>query len=223
MHHPFSGAKSHFAVESIQNPRVSLPRRETRSVLCRKEDTIHNRYIFGVAFALAVIFVGCKQAPPPAPNTHDADVKAIRDLEAAWVQAFAAKDVDKIGAFYADDASMFDPDAPVISGKAAIKEAYKPFLADKNSSLTFVSDKVDVAKSGDLGYSQGAYTMTFTDPKTKKVLTDRGKYVTVYKKQTDGSWKAVADIGNEDARPSLAKKHPSPARKHPSPAKKHRR
>jgi ketosteroid isomerase-like protein len=65
---------------------------------------------------------------------------------------------------------------------------------------------VDVAKSGDLGYSQGAYTMTFTDPKTKKVLTERGKYVTVFKKQADGSWKAVADIDNEDAPPSPTKK-----------------
>jgi hypothetical protein len=62
-----------------------------------------------------------------------------------------------------------------------------------------------------------------TDPKTKKVLIERGKYVTVYKKQADGGWKAVADIDNEDAPPSPAKKHPSPARKHPSPAKKHRR
>ena len=53
-----------------------------------------------------------------------------------------------------------------------------------------------------------------TDPKTKKVLTVKGKYVTVFKKQADGGWKAVADIGNEGARPSPAKRHPSPAKKH---------
>jgi uncharacterized protein (TIGR02246 family) len=185
---------------------------------------MHSRYFWGAALALAVILVGCKQAPPPpAPDTHDADVKAIRDLEAAAVQAFAAKDIDKLAAFYADDASVLLPDAPAINGIAAIKTAFKPFFADKNLTNTFASDKVDAAKSGDLGYSQGAYTMTFTDPKTKKVLTEKGKYVTVFQKQADGGWKAVADIINEDARPSPAKKHPSPVRKHPSPAKKHRR
>jgi len=175
---------------------------------------MHKRYFWGAAFALTVILAGCKQAPPPAPDTHDADVKAIRDLEAANVQAFAAKDIDKIGASYADDASLFLPDAPVINGMAAIKAALSPQLKDKNFSLTFASDKVEIAKSGDLGYAQGSLTYTMTAPKTKKVLTRKGKYVTVYKKQADGGWKAVAVIWNEDARPSPAKKHPSPAKKH---------
>jgi|CZKZ01.1.fsa_nt_gi ketosteroid isomerase-like protein len=187
---------------------------------------MHNRYTWAAAFALVVILAGCKQAPPPpAPDTHDADVKAIRDLESAQLQGFAARDLDKVCAYYADDASGFWPDVPVLKGVAAIRASYKTLLADKNYSVSFSPDKdfVDVAKSGDLGYSQGAYTMTMTDSKTKKVLTVKGKYVEVFKKQADGGWKDVADIINEDARPSPAKKHPSPARKHPSPAKKHRR
>jgi len=168
---------------------------------------MHNRYAWAAAFALTVIFAGCQQAPPPpAPDTHDADVKAIRDVETAWAQAFAAKDLDKVMAFYADDATVFFADAPVIKGTAAIKAALKPALEDKNFSFTSAPDKVDVAKSGDLGYSQGAYTATFTDPKTKKVLMGKGKSVTVYRKQADGSWKVVADIGNEDAPPAPAKK-----------------
>jgi ketosteroid isomerase-like protein len=74
-------------------------------------------------------------------------------------------------------------------------------VKDKNFTVTFASDKVEVAKSGDIGYSQGSYTATTTDRKTKKVLTEKGKYVTVYKKQADGKWKAVADIWNQDATP----------------------
>ena len=165
---------------------------------------MHNQYYWGAAFALAVILVGCKQAPPPpAPDTHDADVKAIRDLETAAVQAIAAKDLDKACAFYADDASLFMPDAHVFNGIEAIKTAFKPFFTDKNFSFTISSEKADVAKSGDLGYGYGAYTMTMTDPKTKKVLTEKGRYVTVYKKQADGGWKAVVDIDSEDAPPRL--------------------
>ena len=55
---------------------------------------MHNRHSWAAAIALVVILAGCKQAPPPAPDTHDADVKAIRDLQAATVQAIAAKDID---------------------------------------------------------------------------------------------------------------------------------
>jgi ketosteroid isomerase-like protein len=54
--------------------------------------------------------------------------------------------------------------------------------------------RVEVAKSGDLGYTQGTYTMTTTDPKTKKPVTDKGKC----KKQADGTWKAVADMSSSD-------------------------
>jgi ketosteroid isomerase-like protein len=168
---------------------------------------MNSRYCWAAAFALAVILAGCKQAPPPpAPDTHDADVKALRAVETAWIQSFASKDLDKMVAYFADDASGLYPDAPVITGGSAIKDAFKSYVADKNFSLSWVPDKVDVAKSGDLGYSQGPFTYTFTDPKTKKVFTVKGKYVTVYKKQADGGWKAVADIWNEDAPPAPAKK-----------------
>ena len=164
--------------------------------------------VWPAAMVLAVIFVGCSQAPAPpvaAPDTHDADVKAIKDLEAAWVQAFATKDPDKVAAVYSDDASVFITDAPLITGMAAIKSALKPMLADKNYSITFASDRVDVAKSGELGYSQGSYNQTSTNPKTKKAVSEKGKYVTVFKKQADGSWKAIADIFNEDAPAAPAK------------------
>jgi len=112
----------------------------------------------------------------------------------------------KMGDVTVDDASLFLADQPVINGMTAIKAVMKPMIADKNFSFTISSEKVDVAKSGDLGYGYGAYTMTMTDPKTKKVLTEKGRYVTVYKKQADGGWKAFVDIDSEDAPPSPAKK-----------------
>jgi ketosteroid isomerase-like protein len=72
-------------------------------------------------------------------------------------------------------------------------------VEDKNFSGTFAATKVEVSKGGDVGYSQGTYTINMTDPKTKKAVTEHGKYVTVYKKQADGGWKAVEDINNADA------------------------
>jgi len=168
---------------------------------------MHNRYAWPAVLALAALLAGCNQAPAPARDTRAANAKAIRALETSWMQSYATKDVDKIAEFYADDASLFMPGMPVINGVGAIKTALKPMVKSKGFSLSFESTDVVVAKSGDLAYSQGAYTMTKTNPKTKKLLTEKGKYVTVYKKQADGGWKAIADISNEDAPAAAAKSH----------------
>jgi ketosteroid isomerase-like protein len=68
-------------------------------------------------------------------------------------------------------------------------------------ALKFHAAKVEVAKSGDIAYTQGAYTLTFTDPQTKKIINDHGSYVTTYRKQPDGSWKAVDDIATSEVPP----------------------
>lgn len=158
------------------------------------------------SLALAAILAGCNQAPTPAPDTRAADAQAIRDLEAQSVKNWAAKDVDKIATFWADDADLFMPNMALIHGNAAIKTVVTDILKDPNIALEFTTTKVEVSKASDYGYSQGTYTMTTTDPKTKKAMTEKGKYVTVYKKQADGSWKAVADINNADAPAAPVKK-----------------
>jgi uncharacterized protein (TIGR02246 family) len=155
--------------------------------------------IFGIAMVALLFLTGCTQAPPPAPDTREADAKAIRDGEAAWNQDWAAKDLDKIAGHYADDANLEIPDTGILTGKDAIRAGLTEFLKDPSLSLTFSTAQVEVAKGGDLAYSRGTYTMIETDPKTKKPVTEKGKYVTVYRKGADGTWKAIQDINNADA------------------------
>lgn len=141
------------------------------------------------------------QAPPPAPampDTHALDEKAIRDTEAAWVKAFATKEPEKAAAFYADDAASMLPDTPLMTGRQAIIAGMKPELGDPNFSLVFAPTKIEIAKSGDIAYSQGAFEYTTTDPKTKKRVGQVGNYVEVYKKQADGTWKVEEDIATEE-------------------------
>jgi ketosteroid isomerase-like protein len=151
------------------------------------------------AIGLIVLLGGCSDTPAPPADTSAADQKSIKDGEIAWSADFGAKDVDKLVSHYAEDASLFIPDFPVMKGKDAIRTGIKAMMADKNLSLSFTTGSVEVSKGGDLAYSQGSYAETSTDPKTKKAISEKGKYVTVYKKQADGSWKAVADIVNADA------------------------
>lgn len=150
------------------------------------------------ATMMTLVMAACNQTPAPAANAsssnHDADVQAIRDNEKQWNQDFAAKDVSKLAGHYTDDAVLMTPGEAASSGKAAIQKRIEDLVKDPALSIQFQASTVDVASSGDLGYSRGTYTMTMTDPKTKKPVTDRGSYVTDYRKQADGSWKCVADI-----------------------------
>ncbi len=146
-------------------------------------------------FAGLLLLAGCASAPPPAPAVDlVAEQAKIRDTEAAWAKEAGAKDLDKSVAHYADDAVLMAGGAPAAKGKEAIQAAWKGLLSDPNFKLNFSADRVEISAGGDLATTKGSYTMTVTNPKTKKVMDDKGSYVTVYKKQPDGGWKAIEDI-----------------------------
>jgi uncharacterized protein (TIGR02246 family) len=145
---------------------------------------------------VAVLFSGCSQSS--APVGRAADEAAIRQLVAESEHNFAARDFDKVMRFYANDAAAFLPDRPMLKGSAAIKAAMRDAFGDPNVSVAVKTDRVEVASSGDIGYGYGTGISTITDPATKSVTTAQSKWVTVFKKQPDGSWQAVADIYNSD-------------------------
>ena len=172
------------------------------------------------AIGLLLLNMSCSEAPRQARDTRAADTKAIQDGESTWNHDWAQKDVENIMSHYADDAVLMVPGVAVMKGKDAIRTGLQGFLQDKNLSLSFTAATTDVAKSGDIGYTQGTYTLTQTDPKTKKPMTETGKYVTVYKKQADGSWKAVEDVSNADPAAPAA---PEPRKANPKRVKHARR
>ena len=157
--------------------------------------------LFALCASAAIVLnlTACQQAPP---DTHDADVKAISDTETQWNADYLAKDLDKIASHYEDAAILMVPGAPVSNGRDAIRNDLKQMLSDPAMALTFHASKIEVAKSGDLAYTQGSYTLKVTDPATHKVINDHGSYVTTYHKQADGAWKAVADIATSDVPPA---------------------
>ncbi len=152
------------------------------------------------ACLLALALASCSQSVGDA--THDADAKALRDNETQWNQDFASKDVEKLVAHYAGDAVLMSPGMPSSAGKDAIRKTFMGMASDPALSLKFAASRVEVAKGGDLAYTQGSYTMTMTDPASKKPVNDHGSYVTVYRKLADGSWKAVSDIATSEAPPA---------------------
>jgi uncharacterized protein (TIGR02246 family) len=151
--------------------------------------------------AALVIPAACSQpAQPPAPPPPDLSaIEAnIRSMDKDWSAAAAAKDVEKATSYYAEDGQFFEQGAPVAAGRDAIHKSFTDLLTSPSYvSLMFAPTAVHVAQAGDMAYEIGTYELTMKDKKGKPV-TDKGKYVVVWKKQADGSWKVEADIPNSD-------------------------
>ncbi|PZR76914.1 MAG: DUF4440 domain-containing protein [Chthoniobacterales bacterium] len=126
--------------------------------------------------------------------------QAVRDADDQWSKAAAAKDVEKTISFYSNDAIVLPPNAPAVTTKEGIRELWKNFL-DSLSTISWKTTRVEAAKSGDIAYLTGTYEMMGKDG-TK----DRGKYLEVFKKQADGSWKCGADMFSSDLPAAPAEK-----------------
>jgi uncharacterized protein (TIGR02246 family) len=169
---------------------------------CEEENNMKTPMTVFAMVAIAFMMTACNRAS----DTRDADIQAIRNDEVQWNQDYGSKDLDKIAAHYAGDAILMVPGMPPSSGSEAIRSTLKEMVADPALSLKFQSSKIEVAKSGDLAYLYGQYTMAMTDPQTRQVINDHGSYVTTYRKQPDGTWKAVADIATSEVPPPASPK-----------------
>lgn len=150
--------------------------------------------LFSIAASSALALAGCDHERLDKGHHVDtakvaADIKAI---EADWQKHFAAKDADALAAHYADDATLIAPGDPPSTTAADRRQAIQVMIGDPNFGLTFAADRVEVAKSGDLAYSRGPFTMQVTDKATGKPMTVTGTYLTVWQKH-DKEWKAVED------------------------------
>jgi len=152
---------------------------------------------FGTLTLVASLAVLPACSPPVQPDTRAADEAAIRVTTTEWAKGAAAKDLEKTLSYYADDASLFPPNAPVITGAEARRKAWTAMLAHTDLALSFATTKVEVARSGDLGYETGTVEESFKDDAGKPVHVT-GKYAVVWKKQADGQWKVVVDFFNSD-------------------------
>lgn len=162
----------------------------------------HRSFAFVAVAAFALVVGGCQKGGSAAGGDPDAVKKAIQADEKSWNDQFKSGDTEGLVGHYADDAFFVAPGVKA-DGSTQIRKAYADAHTDQNFRLSFASDKIDVAASGDLAYARGHFSEQYTDPKTQKVMSDSGSYVTVYKKQQDGSWKAVEDFAA--AEPGTAK------------------
>ena len=129
-------------------------------------------------------------------DTHPSEQR-LRDLDVEWAKAAAAKDIEQTIGYYSSDAVVLPPNATGAATKEAIRSVWKEMLASSGLTISWKLARVQLAKSGDMGWVSGTYELMMNDA-SGKPINDRGKYLKVWEKQTDGNWKCRADMWNSD-------------------------
>ena len=149
------------------------------------------RRAIGAAMLAVLFLLSCV----PGHVDTRAEARAVRDLSQRWLAAEVAKDVPKIVEFYAEDAVEWPSNTPPIRGRDAIRKWYESWLLPEGIGMTFATDSVDVAASGDLALERGTYRFTQHSPRGS--TEDVGKYVTLWKR-VGRDWKVALDMANSD-------------------------
>jgi len=122
------------------------------------------------------------------------------DIEAGekrWLEAFNGADAAGVAQQYAMGARLLAPNFELLEGRDAIEAFCKEFIAT-GAQLSF--DLITVHESPDLCAAVGRYVMTFPGD----APDDRGKFIEVWKRQSDGSWQIADDAFNADLPPAAA-------------------
>jgi ketosteroid isomerase-like protein len=151
-------------------------------------------------FAL-IVGLGVYAAPVFAQGgDFAAAVAAIKEADKEWLVAATAKDLERTVSFWTDDAVIYPPGQPAVTGKDAIRRYVADGFKQTGFSVSWQSAEPVVSKSGDMAYTLGTNQFTFQDP-NGNLVTVRGRGVVVWRRQRDGRWKCAVDTWNAEPVP----------------------
>ena len=156
--------------------------------------------IFAVMVCLVLAAIGgaywVRMHNKPMAADPAASIAAVKAADTAWSKAAAAHNMEGVLSYYGDGAIVLPPNQEMATDKASIRKAWEAVLV-KGTDVSWTPGAADISASGDLVYLEGWYISSTSAAKGKS-STERGKYLSVWKKQADGTWKCVADTWNSD-------------------------
>jgi uncharacterized protein (TIGR02246 family) len=149
-----------------------------------------SKYVVLFFIGLFLALLSCSK---PEPFDSAAVRKAIEEGGAKWAEAFNRGDATDVAALYTEDATLLPPNSEIIQGRQGIQDFWNGGIQMglKDISLTIVN----IGGSGDTAYEIGKYNLKI-QPADQEGMTDSGKYLVVWKRQADGTWKLHVDIFN---------------------------
>lgn len=148
-------------------------------------------------FVLALAFSACQPKSEKSATLTDADRNAMKTAVANFDKAMLAADWPTVVAAYTEDAVLFPPNAPMVKGRAAIRK----FFEGSPKFTEFRQTVAEIEGRGDVAYPWGTFQTAMVLPSAKAPVKDQGKVLSVWRKQSDGSWLANRVAWNSDLAP----------------------
>ncbi|HVS20950.1 MAG TPA: nuclear transport factor 2 family protein [Pyrinomonadaceae bacterium] len=156
----------------------------------------HSTLLFALTIGLAV--ASLQTAAAQTDRSNDANIAAARKAidagNAEWIAGWKAADAEKMASLFDKDGSQFGAKGEVIRGRDAIHYRFSEGFKANGPALDFTITTLEVWLVDDLAYESGNFTGK-VQPKGEDVINFSGKYVTIWKRQRDGSWKIWVDFG----------------------------
>ena len=146
------------------------------------------KLLIGLAAAVLTATSATAQTKNPRQLAETAMMKADRDFN----QAAADRDMDRFLSLVSDTAVF---DSAEGRGREAVKKAWAPFFEPNGPTISWAPSKAESLVAGDVGYTVGAWERHTKDARGGDVVR-RGQYLTVWRKEKDGAWRATYDTGS---------------------------
>ncbi len=116
--------------------------------------------------------------------------QAIEAINAAFDDAYNRGDAAAIASDYIEDCAVLAPNQLTVRGRQAIETLFKAQIDEFGGTVSH--EIVEVVVAGDLAYQWATYSVESGG------VSDAGKFVEIYNRQADGSWKIRLTIFNSD-------------------------
>ncbi|MEO6282054.1 MAG: nuclear transport factor 2 family protein [Dyadobacter sp.] len=151
--------------------------------------------LLGVFAALTCFNTSCNAPAKEKPATAEELSQVNRD----FAVALNTKDAEAAANCYAEDATLYPPNEPAVTGRANILKYWQGAI---ETGATNVSVKtIRTGSEGSLGWETGQFQMDIKTP-DGKVVVDKGRYTELLKRNKDGKWVSIMGMWNADAPPA---------------------
>lgn len=143
-----------------------------------------------LALAAAVLATACGRTATGVADA--ADEQAVLAAADAWVEAYEARDLERLMTLYTDDAFIALHGQPSFAGKPAIRDYFERAFA--RAAGDFDIEVEEVAVHGDLAHVISKYWLEIIPHGTDRRFRDAGRSLILYRRGPAGDWLLYRDI-----------------------------
>jgi uncharacterized protein (TIGR02246 family) len=142
-----------------------------------------------IAVVLAAVHTGCRA------RSYEADVQALNELQSQVDSAIITGSTERYIALITEDAVLMPPNGPPVNGRDAIR-SWSQTMSRQFRIQAYEASDEEVVVAGDWAFRRASVDWTVAPTAGGEPVRDLGKFIIIYRRQHDGSWRVARDIWN---------------------------